>query len=197
MRATRKVTLDQAHETKLTLASVGATSEWWTKVAQDHDLARAEVDLAMTWESFKLAPGLYDVPLGWTCAKPVRELIHSPSMPEDFKPELFVPCFTDYSLPGDVRPASLKTLIDRVKPEDRTGMLHAQAMMRDIRKIPILEDFHHVRQVLVFPEIWTSPRDGFYVPALESFEPLAAWHLTFISLAEKCGSYLIVKPHKA
>lgn len=196
MRATRKVTLDQAHETKLTLASVGATSDWWTRVAQDHDLAHAVVDLGMTWESFKLAPGLYDVPRGWVCSKPVRELMHRPPMPEDFKPELFVPCYNDYSLPGDLRPTSVKTLIERVKPEDRTGMLHAQAMMRDSRKIPILEDIRHVRNVLIFPEVWTSPHGGTYLPALESFEPLAAWHLTFVSLADTSCKYLIVIPHK-
>ena len=164
MGVTRRVTLDQAHETRLTLANAGATSDWWVRVAQDLDMAKAVVDLVKTWDSFSLNVPSLHTEAGWTCDKPV---MHKGGR---FEPYLLdVNHLSDRGMTGEI-------LISRANPDQLTGLAHAEAMVQDQRKIPVSwrED------PLVFPEVWGSPKGHHYVPCLTWRDEI--WLLSFLPI---------------
>ena len=65
------ISLGQAHETELTLEKAGATTEFWTRLAQSLELAKAVISLVMS-TVFRLTAKIERNMDNWTCLEPVE-----------------------------------------------------------------------------------------------------------------------------
>jgi len=131
------ISLGQAHETELTLEKVGATSEFWTRLAQSVELAKAVVALVMG-TVFRLVAKIERDMTGWECLEPVEA--------EEGE---FEPFLQEFLREGESRVGG-EEMIKRA--ESKTGLRHAEAMLRNQENIPV----EWRKYYLVFPEVWRS-----------------------------------------
>ena len=138
------ISLGQAHEAELTLAKAGATEEFWTRIAQNLELAKAVVVLVMN-AVFQLIAKIERNMEGWKLleAAPTEEGEFEPTIHEFFKEEDGGCCVGE-------------EVVKRAKEKGAlTGLRHAEAMLRNQEKIPV----EWRKFVLVFAEVWRCP-DG-------------------------------------
>ena len=137
------ITLGQAHETAMTLEKAGATSEFWTRLAQNLELAKAVVAFVMSLV-FRLVAKIDRDMTGWKCVEPVEA--------EEGE---FEPILHEFLQEGESRIGG-EEMVKRAKNQGvLTGLRHAEAMLRNQEKIPV----EWRKFYLVFPEVWLSP-DG-------------------------------------
>jgi len=137
------ISLGQAHETELTLEKAGATTEFWTRLAQNLELAKATVAFVMTMV-FRLVSKIDRDMTGWTCVEPVE------AEEAEFEPTLH-----EFLREGE-NFIDGEEMVKRAKEQGiLTGLRHAEAMLRNQEKIPV----EWRKYYLVFSEVWRSP-DG-------------------------------------
>ena len=138
------ISLGQAHETELTLEKAGATTEFWTRLAQNLELAKATVAFVMTMV-FRLVSKIDRDMTGWTCLEPVG------AEEGEFEPTL-----CEFLREGE-NSINGEEMIRRAKEQGvLTGLRHAEAMLRNQERIPVEWRKHY----LVFPEVWQGPGGG-------------------------------------
>src|SRR3989344_16712 len=135
------ISLGQAHETELTLEKAGATTEFWTRLAQNLELAKATVAFVMTMV-FRLVSKIDRDMTGWTCVEPVE------AEEAEFEPTLH-----EFLREGE-NFIDGEEMVKRAKEQGiLTGLRHAEAMLRNQEKIPV----EWRKYYLVFSEVWRSP----------------------------------------
>ena len=139
------VSLGQAHETELTLARAGATEEFWTRLAQSVELAKAVVALVMN-RVFRLAANIERDMMGWKCREPVE------AAEGEFEPLLY-----EFFADGE-NWVGTEEVLKRAKEKGiSSGLRHLEAMLREQYKIPV-----EWRKYCCFvsTEIWLSSPNG-------------------------------------
>ena len=167
-----KVSLGQVHEFALTLEKAGAKPEHYDFVAKSLDLANqilALVEMAMK-VVFTLVAKIERDMTGWTCEEPFVA-----------KEGEFEPYLQEFLQKGEDCVAGEEMVKRGAK--DKTGLRHAEAMLRQQEKIPA----EWRKYYLVFPEVWQSPSGDRYVWYLDwSGE---RWSLHCYYLGRDFGSY--------
>lgn len=135
------ISLGQAHEMEITLEKAGATSEFWTRVAQNLELAKAVVALVMS-TVFRLVAKIERDMTNWTCVEPVQ------ADEGEFEPVL------QEFLVGEEKYVLGEEMLKRAKEKGvSTGLCHIEAMLRQQEKIPV----EWRKFVLVSTEVWQGP----------------------------------------
>ena len=165
------VSLGQAHETALTLQKAGATPEFWTRLAQNVELAKRVVAVVMSvgfWVEEKIERSMP----GWTCKEPV-----------EFKVGEFEPVLKNFFIDGE-RHTGGGAIISRAKNSlsPQTGLRHAEAMLREQERIP--DEWRKFK--LVFTEVWQHPGNGRSVLFIEWV--CGRWSLNHVCLYYGFGS---------
>jgi len=141
------ISLGQAHETEVTLEKAGATTEFWTRLAQNLKLAKATVAFVMGMV-FQLVAKIDRNMEGWTCVEPV----------ETGEGE-FEPTICEFLREGE-NSINGEEMVRCAKEQDAlTGLRHAEAMLRNQERIPV----EWRKYYLVFPEVWQCPVGNRYV----------------------------------
>lgn len=136
------ISLGQAHETELTLAKAGATEEFWVRIAQNLDLAKAVIALVMN-TVFRLATAVERNMEGW------KLLESAPAEEGDFEPAIH-----EFLKEEDNGRCGGEEVVRRAKEKGvLTGLRHAEAMLRNQERIPV----EWRKFVLVFAEVWRGP----------------------------------------
>jgi hypothetical protein len=137
------VSLGQAHETELTLTKAGAPEEFWTRLAQNLELARATVAFVMS-SVFRLIAKIDRDMTSWKCVEPVEA--------EEGEFESVLQEFLQREDNGCL---SGEAMIKRAEEKGiSAGLRHAEAMLRNQERISVEWREYH----LLFPEVWQSPR---------------------------------------
>ena len=132
------ITLGQAHETEVTLERAGATTEFWTRVAQNLELAKAVVALVMS-TVFRLVVNVERDMTDWICLEPV-----------DAEEGEFEPFLVEFLAEKEPYVGG-EEMVKRAKEKNAlTGLRHAEAMLRNQEKIPV----EWRKYCLVFTEVW-------------------------------------------
>ena len=136
------ITLGQAHEAELTLAKAGATEEFWTRLTQNLELAKAVVAL-VTNVVFQSVVQIRRNMEGWKLLEPV------PAEEGDLEVTIH-----EFLKEEDGGHCSGEEMVKRAKEQGvLTGLRHAEAMLRNQEKIPV----EWRKFVLVFAEVWQGP----------------------------------------
>lgn len=135
------ITLGQAHETEITLEKAGATPEFWKRLAQSIELARAVVAMVMN-TVFRLVAKIDRDMTNWECVEPVE------AEEGEFEPQIYEFLQSKEScIDGD-------KMRERAKEKGiSSGISHLEAMLREQEKIP----FEWRKYYLVSTEVWQSP----------------------------------------
>ena len=165
------ISLGQAHETELTLEKAGATTEFWTRLARNLELAKATVTFVMGM-IFQLVAKIDRDMTGWTCLKPLE------AEEGEFEPTLH-----EFLREGE-NSINGEEMVNRAKEQAvLTGLRHAEAMLRNQERIPV----EWRKYYLVFPEVWQGPlgdRNAWYLYWLGGH-----WYLDFYWLEYDFNSY--------
>jgi len=159
------VSLGLAHEAELRLRNAGATGEnFWDPISKSEPLAKKVVAFVMEASRmiFVLAPDPTRDMTGWTCVEPVKVA------PGEF--EVVIEDFLEEGEPY----IGGEEMVSRAKNRGiRTGLRHAEAMLREQEKIPVDQR----KYVLIFPEVWQDPRG--YRGVFYLFWSGERWNLDF------------------
>jgi hypothetical protein len=135
------VTLGQAHETAITLEKAGATTGFWTRLAQNFQLAKVVVALVMN-TTFRLISKIERDMTNWQCLEPVNA-------EGDFEPSVH-----EFLAEGE-NCCGGEEMIKRAKEKGiSSGLRHLEAMLREQEKIPV--EWRNF--VLVSTEVWRRSR---------------------------------------
>jgi len=144
MRRKAMISLGQAHETEVTLQTAGATTEFWTRLAQNLELAKATVAFVMRMV-FQLVAKIDRNMEGWECIEPVD------AEEGEFEPSLhgFVEQGENY--------VKCEEMLKRAKEKGiSSGLRHLEAMLRNQERIPVEWRKH----IIVSTEVWRGPGDN-------------------------------------
>jgi hypothetical protein len=174
------ISLGQAHETALTLENAGATADFWVRLAQNLELAKATVVFVMS-SVFRLVAIIDRDMTGWVCSDPVGE-----------KEGDFEPFLQEFLQEEDNGHLGGEEMIRRAKEKGiSAGLRHAESMFRNQERIPV----EWRKYYLVFPEVWQSPNDHRCVFCL-SWDSVH-WFLNYRRLAYDFGLHArLVAPRK-
>lgn len=167
------------HEAVVTGRKVGADKEFWSALAHSEELFAKVISFVV-----KALKVVFTISLdidrnmdGWKCVEPV-EVVEG-----EFEPEL-----QEFLREGESYVGG-EEMVKRAK--DRTGLRHAEAMLREQDKIPA--DYR--KYVLVFPEVWRDPCSDRGVFCLSWGG--GRWVLGYDWLSDGFGSsYRLVRPRK-
>src|SRR3989338_4120264 len=135
------ISLGQVHEAELTLEKAGATPEFWIRLAQNFELAKATVAFVMN-SIFQLVAKISCDMTNWKCLEPVEA--------EEGGFEISA---REFIKEDDNGCCGGEEMLKRAKKLGASsGLRHLEAMLREQEKIPVkLRKF-----VLVSTEVWQS-----------------------------------------